>query len=427
MNGLRHWLYISVMIFVALTFAPRFTSVGDVSLSVVLTIVWLFASAANALSWGSTGLPVASRDSRLYAIFLFCCFALSVFSLASALYAEDPFRTMRTSYFQMLGAITTLVIASSCRDWRRLEKIISVVAIAGLVSAAFSIMSLHVPGMEGLIFRETGRTSGLFKHPNQLGMALSSVAPLVVGWSFARWGVGASLTCAAILFVGSVYSGSKTNLVLTMIAVAPVFLVMTRAIANRYLRTLSIFGTIGLIAIAAPIAAEFVAMISPRAYRILYGLTIGDTSEAGSLMTRLTLWNESIDLGLSNPLLGVGAGQPIGAWPHSHNVFMDYFRTLGVPGLLMVAIQIAAACSFSVKASMLAISGNQLTVALRVYLFASASSVVIFIISNQSSESFGPNTVPLLWIYLGILLALLRVTRDRVQSARKVAAAQDTA
>ncbi|TIO48930.1 MAG: O-antigen ligase family protein, partial [Mesorhizobium sp.] len=89
--------------------------------------------------------------------------------------------------------------------------------------------------------------------------------------------------------------------------------------------------------------------LNPRAYKLLSLQLSG--GEAHSIVSRQRLWSISIDLGLSHPFMGVGAGQWVGdIAPHSHNLFIDYFRTLGVPGLALVVIMVLLVVGYLISA-----------------------------------------------------------------------------
>jgi hypothetical protein len=116
----------------------------------------------------------------------------------------------------------------------------------------------------------------------------------------------------------------------------------------------------------------------------------------------------SIELGAAYPFTGVGAGQPLGnIAPHSHNLFIDFFRTFGVPGVTLIGIMVALMV-FYMLASLfdtLFRSRGKLYAANDVMVLGSAVSLWNYIVANQMSDSFGPSTAAFLWLPAALLVA----------------------
>ncbi len=172
--------------------------------------------------------------------------------------------------------------------------------------------------------------------------------------------------------------------------------------------------------IAAPVALQMALVIlqslNPRAYRLLMTQVSG--GEAHSMVSRERLWTISIDLGLAHPFTGVGAGQPIGdIAPHSHNLFIEYFRTLGVPGVGLITIMVLLIVIFLVSAVVPTLMGHgesRHATVTNVMLLGSAVCVWNYLVANQMSDSFGPSTAPFFWIPLALLIAYRSMQRSPV-------------
>ncbi len=399
---LYSFLMFFLMLYILLSWVPRFSTVGEVPVSAALIPPLIFLLLLVLLKRSfRIHIPIAS-DRGVIAAIVTTSFFLSVLATLSVLRSPDAFLTTRVSYSHIAGLVIFLTFLLACVNQRRFANVFALMAVMGAFTSAISILSVNVGSLEFMIFRETGRTAALFKHPNQLGMVISSTAPLVVAWIYLRFGVVTAVLGAFLVFAGSVYSGSKTNLVLSAVAMAPVFFAISSTVKNRLLRAISVILFVGFVFLAIPLAINFVEIVSPRAHRLLFSFTSGRVDEIASLMSRFDIWAESIKLALNNPLLGVGAGQPIGMWPHSHNVVLDYFRTLGFPGLLLIVLQLLFVLGYVGK---VLFQSRCLPANERLVVIALCWAIFIFILANQSSESFGPNTFPFYWILMGMLIA----------------------
>lgn len=402
-SGLRGRIaFTTICAYIVMSYSPLIFSLGEIAVSAVLVASWipLIPLAARV----SMRCAAKSGNSAPTLVIVASGMALIFISIWSATYAIQPFKTARVFYPHLSGIALLTVWLAFCSHRAVNDKLAGLVAIMGLFSSLAAIGSMHIPQLSMLILQENGRSMGLFKHPNQLGMAISSTAPIAVAWAYRKGGVAAALTAGPLLFLGAIYSGSKTNLVLTILACAPVYILIALTTKNSFLRVLMVCSAVALATIVLPAALGLIETLNPRAYRILTGLVSGDTSEAGSLYTRMILWRKSIELGVDNPLLGVGAGQPIGIWPHSHNLYLDYFRTLGFPGLILIAFQTGAVLIVSVRTLWRAMAKTRVARDFRISVGASGCSLIMFILANQTSESFGPNTTPLYWIFIALAL-----------------------
>ena len=139
------------------------------------------------------------------------------------------------------------------------------------------------------------------------------------------------------------------------------------------------------------------------------------------MVARERLWSISIDLGLAHPFTGVGAGQPIGdIAPHSHNLFVEYFRTLGVPGVALITVMVLLVLICLINAVMAAlIAKGRTSVATDTNVMVLGTSVCVlnYLVANQMSDSFGPSTAPFFWIPLALLIAYRNVQRSLVDKS----------
>lgn len=103
---------------------------------------------------------------------------------------------------------------------------------------------------------------------------------------------------------------------------------------------------------------------------------------------------------------------------HSHNLLLEYARTLGTLGLLTVAvliITIVVMLVTTVLGTMLYAPDRK---SLRPLLIGLALSSGSYVLANMSSESFGPSTTPFFWLILFTFFAVRAETLKERGSAR---------
>jgi hypothetical protein len=201
-------------------------------------------------------------------------------------------------------------------------------------------------------------------------------------------------------------SGSKTNFVVGVVGLAIFFGLQGVHLAIARRRPLALLAG----AVVAPLLLEATLLMlesfNPRAYRLLSVELFG--GETHSMISRDQLWSMSIDLGLSHPFMGVGAGQPVGdIAPHSHNLFIEYFRTLGVPGGALIAVMallVTVYLAGAVVRTLVSRTRGGYAADVNVMVLASSVSVWNYLLANQMSDSFGPSTAAFFWLPLALLM-----------------------
>lgn len=387
---------------VLMLWAPSVTSVGDLNLSFLLAGgLALFALPAR-----GQGLQVAHFDLGAFAVLLVSGTLLAGFAMASFLWADQPFRVFRVVYGQAFGLIVLLLFARF-RDGSLVEVTRNALVLGALCSAVLAILGSMIPAIGALLTGGGDRTAALFKQSNQLGIALSMTFPIVIGYISTRRGrLLPGVAACIVMYLGLAMSGSKTNLIIaTVTGLSMVVCVL--AIRKVFTRQPHVAVVILALALAGCVGGYFaLEIINPRAHRLL--VTFAVEGEAPSLMARDYVHASALDDGFAAPLTGVGAGQLAlnGRYTHSHNVFLDSFRTLGVPGLAFVFCQLTAAVLLALSALAQVVRPPTQAAADRIVLTGFAFSVLSYIASNQMSDSFGPSTSPLFWLCLAGLVAV---------------------
>lgn len=351
--------------------------------------------------------PVASTAIT---VILACAGFLIFWSLISVFGAASPLRASRY-IATLIAAFSIYFLVRSTITQSRLSLYVDLLAAGLALSSVVSLLAFEIDGLRDMIFRGTDRASGFFKNPNQFGMAISTTVPAVAALLLAehkrRW---FRATCLVLMLLGLVASGSKTNLLLswaTILATLWGFAWISHSGARRFvMAALFTFASLAF----AGLGILALSVINPRALTILLSFFTGD-GEVASLMTRSFLWTYSIDQFIADPILGQGAGQRIDIFyraedvSHSHNVFLDYMRSLGAPGLFGVALMIGTvvvACLLSIERALRQAAGPP---AARLLCVGLALSCLSYAAANMSSDSFGPSTSPFFWVFAYLTFA----------------------
>ena len=176
--------------------------------------------------------------------------------------------------------------------------------------------------------------------------------------------------------------------------------------------------------------ALLLSIFNPRALRIMLTFLAQD-GEVASLVSRDQIWRYSFHQFLMHPVLGQGAGQPVAMFfrqetvPHSHNVLLDYARTLGAPGFLLMLTILLTAAAISLMSIRAALVARAAT-GHRIVCIGLSVGALAYIAANMSSDSMGPSTSPFFWLvlYLGFASRSLlrRPPRPAAFTARRRAA-----
>ena len=416
-------LQATILLLIVSIWFPGAARVGgtDGSLSFLLA---LFCAVVSVTSYGEVARRLHRTEAVLVTAVLATAALIIAFSLLSMLYAGDPLRTFRAVFAQIFGfAVIPAVVAISTRPKgvEAVDRIVTTMIVMAVVTSC-----LVTVGIGGAKFAD--RAEGYFKHSNQLGIALSAGLPLIAAKLVTLRGqrlLQLILTgCLVAVLLGLVKSGSKTNFIVGVAGLGTFFGLYSIYLVIRKERAVAVIaGTV-----MAPILLEASLLtlqhLNPRAYNLLSLQASG--GEAHSMISRQRLWEMSIDLGLSHPFAGVGAGQPIGdIAPHSHNLFIDYFRTLGVPGLALVTIIVLFVTAYLVSAVLGTLKAtaddtNESVAKTNVMVLGTSVSVWNYLVANQMSDSFGPSTAPFFWLPLALLIVYRGMQRQPLaERARK--------
>jgi O-antigen ligase len=415
--------YIAAIVAIMASWLPRIIIHEGLGLSVTVA-AWAVAVVVVLLSTFMKR-PSTTRfqrtTTRLYWQHFCVLFATAALAAFSMRWSSEPLRAMRVIVAFAIVTAGLIVVPSCCRSVRQVHQLILICVIAGLVNAVFltvCVVAWNIDSFEWIksVPSVYGRFFAGFKNPNQAGIALSCTFPLAmaVGMEpkyFSTRIRQMTAVAALVLLMGLIATGSKANILLA--AVSLIVMAATVIVQKRNFKQ-----SIRL-AIAIPVAtvllcavfAMLLSVLSPHAFDILYNLVFGDLEDTRTLTHRRIIWHESIQDGLELPWTGVGAGVPITVagikenLSHSHNWFVDYFRTLGFPGLVLAVLMVGLLVRLAIQVIKPGqYGGIEFSRFIRV---GAALSLINYVLSNMSSDSVGPSTSAFLAITAGLNFTLL--------------------
>lgn len=402
--GLRNALLATLMV---LLWMPSLSTFGhpDMNAYFVLAVVLLIILVGRL---ARRPLTLASKyDAAAFAIVIGSALALSTLALISAFYADSPLRVFRVIAGQVFGIAILGTMLSFPPSETRFQRYVDIFIWGATLSSAYAAAAYLIPALKGFAFGDGDRTAALFKHPNQFGMALSLAVPIIVAYCVTDRNKVYRLAQLGMVYLGLAFSGSKTNLATSAaLAFAALSISLLRSGVLRR-RPFAAVVTVGLALGIGALAFLTLVELNPRAQSLLVSTASGDA--VSSWKERQLLWSISLADGTKYPFTGVGVGEVVRGTtvPHSHNVFLDFFRTLGIPGVAMVLVLIlgvvAVGLSCIIGRMPASASPNQSAIA-----SAMGLSILGYVFTNQFSDSFGPSTLPLFWIVVGLAFYLRR-------------------
>lgn len=379
----------------------------------VASPVWFVAARAR-------NTPFDLASTRAISIILSCAGFLIVWSLLSALGTPAPLRASRY-IATLIAAFAVYFLVRSTVTRARIILYVDLLAAGLAATSAISLLAYQIDGLHEIIFRGTDRAAGFFKNPNQFGMAISTTIPAVMALLLADARRRPfRVACLSLMLLGLVASGSKTNLLLAWGAMLAVLCghSLIYHTGGRRIAMLVLY-LIGSLLIAG-LGIFALSILNPRALVIMSEFFSGD-GNVDSLMTRSFLWTYSFDQFMADPILGQGAGQRIDIFyreadvSHSHNVLIDYMRTLGAPGLLAVTVMIGAVVTINLLSMAGALRSKSGSPPPRLICLGLSLCCVNYVAANMSSDSFGPSTSPFFWIFAYLSFASRSLMRPRTQ------------
>ena len=405
--------YLGAVFIFLISFPGLLELPGGISVALAVMFFSLpFWFRAASLRDGSVFDPAALAG---LAIILPCNIFLIAWAFLSVVGAETPFLAGR-SIASLAGALAVYFLVLGTITSARMDAYLRVACIALAFTCLVSFIALFEPKLHEMIFRGSDRALAFFKNPNQFGIAISTLMPVTIAYIVIErerrffW-----VMCFALFILGLVLSGSKTNLLLSA-ATTGIMILATSYILNTGPRRVGmIVLSFGLYLFFILIGVFLLNILNPRAVRILTKFFSSDGEVQSLQQGRARLWKISIDQMMANPIFGQGASQPLDVFDdggklvtHSHNIFLDFARTLGIPGLFVFLIIFTTALVLLFGAMRVALaSGNDMPHS-RVLTMGLSVGSVAYLAANTASDSMGPSTSPFFWVVFFLCLASRR-------------------
>jgi len=383
---------------------PRIATIGSTDIGVGAVMLALLVPLMM-LEPGRAIVDDQAAVARLV-IILSICFVI-FWAYLGVYRIDQPLRAGRLFLSLGQGIILVILITRSLSN-RALRFSLMLCVAMLVINGLLSLIGYLGGDLQSLTYLQRDRSSGLFKNPNQYGMITAMAMPFAVALLFQK---GKTLLAVVILssaIVGLLTAASKTNL---LIALLMVFATMAYGQYST--------GRVGTMLVSLPVLLALVGWggmpvlerFNPRAASIIQSKLIERDAGNSTLDQRMELWNYSVNVIKSSPLFGEGVGQRIVVanqdLSHSHNVFLDIGRTVGIPGMAGTIIFILAIIwlAFRTLSRLIAIPvviSDRMRG--RAIVIGSGFAALSYILSNQMSDSLGPSTSIFFWLCTGLLL-----------------------
>lgn len=402
--------YLCLVAIVALLWFPEPLSLssGMSVVTLVMAVGLLFAPRGVR---SRTSSLIDGSASRFVAV-ICCCSAFILFwSMLSVLEAPDPLRAGRVGLTHLSG-MAILILLYATFTLQRAQALIRITLLMAAFVSTLSLLAYFNSALFEILFADRDRSNGFFKHSNQYGMVLSTVTPVGIALALSARKRLIWLAIVGAIMFGFVAAGSKTNLLI--FSASSTFLLLFAPLLERSpaRRIISFSRNLVLGVSVAVVGIVGLTTFNPRAARILAQF-LSDEGEVKSLVSRRAIWDFSIEQFYTHPFLGQGAGQLIpiddganGFVSHSHNIIIEYMRTLGVPGLVLCLIFLAATIVVLCTTILLAYRARCAPYETRLMTVGLAVGGLAYLAANMSSDSFGPSTSPFFWLitYLALFM-----------------------
>jgi putative inorganic carbon (hco3(-)) transporter len=298
----------------------------------VLRVIWELRTTPSEERYRLMHAVFPDRFVAGIAILLVIAGGISTLFLADPTFTAETLRTLRWTILLPVAFVfmATPILFNS----ELLRTLAAALFVAGAVISAVIALGDGLLG-GGIQAESVTRLSGIAPHPNALALVLdrAAVLGLLIALAFRRsisrsWLVPSALIAVVTLLTFS--RGAMLGLTMGLLLV----LLLTRA--TRPAIIVAGTGLAGL--------AWFIATAPERALSLLGG---------GSGSLRLHLWESSLQMISDHSLTGVGLDQFLyqyvpryvhpEAWPerftsHPHNLFLDSWLSLGIIGVVIVAL-----------------------------------------------------------------------------------------
>jgi len=253
--------------------------------------------------------------------------AWSLLTIIGARYPEIGAIRVLTRFF-LVGLM--FMVLNSCITRERYQSLCWMIFVSSVAAAILSFY--FTPTRVAELGRVTVGEINVNEHAANL-MGGVFVAPVLLGWS-RKMGRVAVVVGVLIVLVGLVATGSRAVYASVLIGLLMAAMLYRRiSIPGRALLAIGAVVLIGGLVVLGFSLGVFGETIAERVNEAFErGLQAGG---------RLTKWRNAAELGMQNPLMGIGFAQAPFRLPSrlgAHNLFVGAFCETGVPGLLLCVL-----------------------------------------------------------------------------------------
>ena len=274
---------------------------------------------------------------------------------------------------------------------------------AGAFCSAVAV-ELYRHGVSLPIDQKTeGRFGGFFSHPNQYGIVTSTTATLIAVLLHSPRKFFKLLGTAMIGIYGVCLfqSLSKTNIILFALNIGACFFVLSLSSPAKLVKAVAYSVMLAiLLSFGAVAGFHLMTTMMPREAKLIED-AIFDPRGVKSLDVREDVWADAWQHAVAHPLVGLGPGRPseILMKNHAHNLFLQaHLDTglLGLAGICLIVLAILWRAAQLTREAMVAGDDFSDDEAVRL---TSGVAMVIYVIGNLMSDSFGTATIPVFVIF----------------------------
>ena len=400
---------------------PERLQVGNFSFAFAVPLALALWAMTQPAAPGSLGraLRGAAGQGRGLWLEMFCAGAIAILAAVTMLYSPEPVNAFRV-ILPMTYGFCTLILFSRISPLAR-SRLAFAPLFSGCLALGFGLL-LERTG-SGLGVMRAYRFLGFFENPNQLGIMLVGVWPLAIALLLRARTVQARLTSAIpvlILAASILMSGTKTALALSFVSGTLMWLYHSSRSGTLAATLVRLTITLSAVALAVPGILWVLSWASPAFFARVDSILTNGVWAFPSMQARGAIWQTSLQIGLANPLFGVGAGTSVYGYAHSHNMLLDYFRGMGVLALGAAIVLILSAVSRGANFLLSTWHKREVDRASDTIVAGMYVGAIFHLLANQLSDSFSPTTAFLFWMmYLGAFFT----ARAGTSFARPAAAA----
>jgi hypothetical protein len=377
---------------------PGQLQVGNFSFAFALPFVLASWALLQPAAPGSLQHALSGQHGRGLWLEALCAIVIATLAATTMLFSPEPLNAFRVILPMGYGICTLILLSRLSKP--AVARAACAVLFSGVLTLALGLVLAQTGWGHDNLMREY-RFFGFFENANQLGIMLVAVWPFAVALLLSAHTKKARVVSAGIVLVlatSILMSGTKTALALSFASGALMWLYHSSRSGTLGATLTRVFVALCAIVVAAPALLWVLSWASPAFFARVNNILTNGVWAFPSMQARSEIWKISFQTGLAHPFLGVGAGSEVYGYAHSHDMFLDYFRGMGV-GALLAAVVLVLSAGFRGANFLIAtwqkrdVDRAPDTIVAGLYMGA-----FFHLIANQLSDSFSPTTAFLFWM-----------------------------